>query len=266
MIPNRWAAKSNDGTTRPASATVAAAPGPQNDPVPKAVILDVGGTLWPDRWPATPRDGAERARALRTFEPSLSAEQAGAIVEYLADWNHPATGEQRTVPVVREAIARLLPGSALAPGHVTRAMCLPAKGRVPPFPGAVELLGSLAERGVRVVLASNVAWRSGEDQYRDLEDLGVRAFVSACITSLDVGWRKPDPRFFTAVLDAAGWPPAQCVMVGDSETNDIVPALQLGMTTIKVAIEADPELPTCADHVCRSLGQVATVILDLPEG
>ena len=48
------------------------------------------------------------------------------------------------------------------------------------------------------------------------------------VTSLDVGFRKPHPAFFEAVLVEAGCAPAECVMIGNSEPNDIQPAIALG--------------------------------------
>src|SRR2546422_502214 len=72
---------------------------------------------------------------------------------------------------------------------------------------------------------------------RDFEDWELSDSVAAYVPSLDVGWRKPHPAFFDAAAVAAGHPPDQCAMVGDSEANDIVPAHERGMRTVRVAIE-----------------------------
>jgi FMN phosphatase YigB (HAD superfamily) len=141
-------------------------------------------------------------------------------------------------------------------------MCLPAAGRVSPFPGADALLAGLVQRSVRVVVVTNVVWRSAAAQYRDLQSFGLARQVAACVTSLDVGWRKPDRRFFDVALDAAGHPPATCAMVGDSEINDMVPASALGMWPIKVALEGESTSPSVADAVCQTLAGVARVIFD----
>jgi predicted HAD superfamily phosphohydrolase YqeG len=42
---------------------------------------------------------------------------------------------------------------------------------------------------------------------------------------------------FAAALRAARCRPSECVVVGDSEHNDIVPAIARGMRAIRVAIE-----------------------------
>jgi len=48
-----------------------------------AVLVDVGGTLWPDGWPAHPGDGAQRRDQLRAAFPGLGPEQAAACVAEL---------------------------------------------------------------------------------------------------------------------------------------------------------------------------------------
>ena len=228
----------------------------------RAVVLDVGGTLWPDRWPEASSDEGERVAALRQLEPAIREDQAQAIVATLSAWRHPASREQQTLSVVQEAVARAAPKSGINHWNVVRAMCLPAQGKVALFDGARELLHDLAKERVRVVIATNVIWRTATDQYRDLSDAGVDTCVSACVTSLDVGWRKPHRHFFNAVLHAVEYPAAECAMVGDSEVNDIQPARDLGMMTVKVVQEIDRARPSAADDVCESLAGVRAVILD----
>ena len=228
------------------------------------VLFDVGGTLWPDRWPEDASDQAERVAALRLSEPALSDEQTREIVGQLARWHHPPTQRQQTLSVVEAVVARVAPAAQVNPHNVTRAMCLPATGRVEPFDGARELLEMLVEQRIRVVLATNVMWRGAAEQHRDLNDLGLAGYVSACVTSLDVGWRKPHRRFFDALLDTAGRPPTECAMVGDSELNDIVPARDLGLLTVKVATGPNRASSSAATHVCASLHDVGEVILGQP--
>src|SRR5712691_2957985 len=136
-------------------------------------------------------------------------------------------------------------------------MCLPAGARVQPFPGAKELLKGLADRGVRVVVVSNVPWRDVEAHRRDFHDFGLSDCVAAYVSSVDVGWRKPHPAFVAAALLAAGHRPRRCAIVGDSEANDIVPACDRGMLAVRVAIEEPPPTTSVADHVCSSLHEVA---------
>jgi len=50
-------------------------------------------------------------------------------------------------------------------------------------------------------------------------------------------------------------------MIGDSEANDIEPARARGMGAIRVAIASPPPTVTSADHVARSLSDVASIVL-----
>jgi HAD superfamily hydrolase (TIGR01509 family) len=225
-----------------------------------AVLIDVGGTLWPDTWPRQPDDDRERVRRLRAAVPGLSEIEASALVDILGDTDHPVSDRQQTAALVNNAITRVSPGTAIPLEAVQAAMSLPPRGRVQPFPGASELLAGLDQRGIRVVIASNVLWRDGGAYRRDFEDLGLAQPVTAYVSSIDVGWRKPHPAFFAVALSAAGHPPQECAMVGDSETNDMEPAHALGMLTIRVAIEQPLPATTVATHLCGSLGQVAEVL------
>ena len=58
----------------------------------------------------------------------------------------------------------------------------------------------------------------------------------------------------------AGCSPEQCIMVGNSEVNDIEPAKALGMRTVRVCIEEPPPITTRADAVVESLNELAAVL------
>ena len=226
------------------------------------VFVDVGGTLWPNTWPSLPGDDEERATRLHRAVPSLEPNQATAVIAALSTIDHPPTQRQQTELLVRQAIRRVVPGLHPSVKQVIDAMCLPARGRVVPFPAVGELLGGLAGRAVRVVVVSNVLWRDSRAQRRDFEDLGLSDYVADYITSLDVGWRKPHAAFFAAALRAGGYPAVDCAMVGDSEANDIEPARARGMLAIRVAIEEPLPTTSAANHVTDSLAQVTELLLE----
>jgi len=226
----------------------------------RAVLIDVGGTLWPDAWHQQSDDDHERVRRLREATPGLSQAEASRLVEILGDTGHPVADRQQTSDLVSDAIARVKPATPVRLEAVRAAMSVPARGRVQLFPGAKDLLAALDERGLRVVIASNVLWRDAAHYRQDFRDLGLAQHVTAYVTSVDVGWRKPSPAFFAVALAAAGHPPSQCAMVGDSERNDIAPARVLEMLTVRVAIEGPLPATTVATRLCSSLGQVAKVL------
>lgn len=62
---------------------------------------------------------------------------------------------------------------------------------------------------------------------------GLNEFVSDLFISEEVGANKPDPAFFTHVLDRLGNPdPATCLVIGDSLTSDIAGGNAAGMDTV----------------------------------
>jgi len=73
-----------------------------------AVLVDVGGTLWPDRWPAHPGDGAQRRDRLRAAFPGLGPEQAAACAAELdqAGAQLPGTLTQDPGSFIRPALRR----------------------------------------------------------------------------------------------------------------------------------------------------------------
>lgn len=143
---------------------------------------------------------------------------------------------------------------------VIDSMCLPAAGRVDLLPGARELLSGLAAQA-RVVIVSNTLWRRREALRSDFAQLGVAEYVSEYVMSIDVGWRKPHHRIFDAALAAGGAPPEQCILIGDSETNDIQPAHSRGIRTVRVAIEVPNPESSAAANVCASLEEVTDLLL-----
>ena len=225
----------------------------------RAVLVDVGGTLWPDVWPEGSDDDFERVARLRHAVPSMADSDALALVRALA-MPHPVTERQETASMIATALRGLNLRTDVPVSVVAAAMCLPARGRVALFPGAQDLVRGLAQRDLRVVIVSNVVWRDAASQRRDFEELGLSEYVSAYVTSLDVGWRKPHDAFFDAALAASGVPAEQCAMVGDHEANDIVPAHARGMFTLRVAIEQPPPEVSVADHVCESLAEVTRLL------
>jgi HAD superfamily hydrolase (TIGR01549 family) len=53
------------------------------------------------------------------------------------------------------------------------------------------------------------------------------------ITSEEIGFEKPHPKIFEALLSRYSLNPDSCLFVGDSQTNDMAPAQALGMATIQ---------------------------------
>lgn len=230
----------------------------------RAVLLDVGGTLWPGQFRSAEQ---VRAASLTRLHDALHAhpsvdcdrfiERFNASTEELIDNSH----AQITLPAIRGTLRAFgLSEDEDTVRAVCRALCLPAVEHLTPFPGVTELLRTIKDLGLRCVIVSNVGVRWAADYQRDFEALGVAGWIDAIISSLDVGYLKPHPAMFEAAVTAAGCPPEACVMVGNSEQADIEPAVALTMRAIRVCIEEPPPERTAAHACVNSLEEAAGVL------
>jgi len=94
------------------------------------------------------------------------------------------------------------------------------------YPDARACLTPLRKAGLFVGIAGN--------QSRDMRDsmlaLGLDADVIT--TSEHLGFDKPSPKFFEALLAQTGFSARDSAYVGDRVDNDILPARTVGMTTV----------------------------------
>jgi len=96
-------------------------------------------------------------------------------------------------------------------------------------PGAEETLRALHEKGYRLFAASN---SFGHLQRSRLERAGLLDYFEDTYISMDIGYDKPDVRFYEEALRRCGLAPNEVLMVGDSMTTDILGAQQAGLDTV----------------------------------
>ena len=125
------------------------------------------------------------------------------------------------------------------------------------YPNALEALAVLREKGCRLWLLSNAQRVFTE---YELRHLGLGAQLDGIYISSDYGCRKPDPRFFRALLREQALDPAGCLMIGNDRQTDIAGAKAVGLGTLYLhtnltppdQTEADPALlPGIAPKGCR---------------
>jgi FMN phosphatase YigB (HAD superfamily) len=225
-----------------------------------AVLLDVGGTLWPDTLGATlsPAPTLEQLAALLPeIEPAKALAHLRAALT-----DDDASLVQDTHCVLHRSIGALRPGGSgnIDPVAIRRALCQPASTGIHLFAGAVELLVCIRTLGLHSVIVSNVQVRGATEYWRDFADLGVAHCIDAVVTSLDVGYRKPHPAIFGAALRAANCGADSCVMIGNSEIEDIPPAVAMGMRAIRVAIEEPLSGSTAAQATASNLTDVGEIL------
>lgn len=89
-----------------------------------------------------------------------------------------------------------------------------------------------------------------------LQEFRLDSLFSCVVESAAVGVRKPDAHIFLLAIEALGLQPGDVTVVGDSYTNDIVPAHQLGCKTVWLRGEqwsAEDIAYPVADHVIFKL-------------
>lgn len=226
-----------------------------------AILVDVGGTLWSERQVVASREQLEAERMKRLQAAGVSPEQTAVLYSELATRLRGADAlEYLDILSTVEQACVATRVSGVSAEAIRHAMCVPATMLAELFSGARVLLQSIRDRGLRCVLASNGIWRNEADYWDDFRALDLGDLIDAVVSSVDTLWRKPHRRFYKAALQAAAAPAAQCLVVGNSEAKDIVPAADLGMLTVRVAIEEDRPSFSQADVICDSLEQVAAVL------
>mgnify|MGYP006313538545 FL=1 len=94
--------------------------------------------------------------------------------------------------------------------------------------GAFEMLQTLHQRGYKLYAASN---SFGHLQRMRLHLAGVLPFFEGTYISMDIGYDKPDRRFYDFALNDAQLSADEVLMVGDSMTTDIIGAQRVGIDT-----------------------------------
>ena len=125
------------------------------------------------------------------------------------------------------------------------------------YPQVLEALAYLRKKGHRLWLLSNA--QRVFTAY-ELRHLGLGEQLDGIYISSDYGCRKPDVRFFRALIEERKLEPAGCLMIGNDRQTDIAGAQAAGLDTLYMhtnltppdQAEADPSLlPGKAPAGCR---------------
>ena len=125
------------------------------------------------------------------------------------------------------------------------------------YPDVIKSLAHLREKGYRLWLLSNAQRIFTE---YELRHLGLGEQFDGIYLSSDYGCRKPDGRFFRALIEDHGLDPSSCLMIGNDRSTDIAGAAAVGFATLYMHTqltppdqsEADPALlPGIAPENCR---------------
>lgn len=118
------------------------------------------------------------------------------------------------------------------------------------YPHVLEALAALRRNGFRLWLLSNA--QRVFTAY-ELRHLGLREQLDGIYISSDFGCRKPDGRFYRALLEEQKLDPAKCLMIGNDRQTDIAGAKALGMATLYMHTNLTPPDQAEADPVLHPL-------------
>ena len=125
------------------------------------------------------------------------------------------------------------------------------------YPGVLTALQQLRSRGYRLWLLSNA---QRVFTAFELRQLGLENHFDGVYISSDYGFRKPDKRFFRALLEEQQLDVRNCLMIGNDRETDIAGAKNVGLATLYLHSNitplkqrpADPALtPLVAPASCR---------------
>ena len=116
-------------------------------------------------------------------------------------------------------------------------------------PGAEDTLRALQHKGYRLFAASN---SFGHLQRSRLQHAGILHYFEDTYISMDIGYDKPDVRFYEEALRRCGLQAHEVLMVGDSMTTDIIGAQQAGLDAIyfnrrNEAVSYQPSISSLAE-------------------
>ncbi|HOV10774.1 MAG TPA: HAD family hydrolase [Bacteroidales bacterium] len=104
-------------------------------------------------------------------------------------------------------------------------------GKVEWIPGAENLLRTVSKKYITVI-ATNAGASDTVAMIKALRRLGADKYFSNFYSSKELGYEKPDVRFFSIIAEHIGMEPEQCLMTGNLYEKDIVGAKACGMKTV----------------------------------
>lgn len=232
----------------------------------KAVLFDMGGTLW---YLPSPPDEREIFRLegeqVRPLMASWGAEHLDPD-EFLRDlWQQIIQGYRN--PELREPdVLSLIEQSFAANGvQLTRPQCEEFWQRSyvssqhfgwTLFPDVIDTLHSLRSHEIRIAIVTNRPHKSAVFR-RDLAGYKLAQLVNAVVCSADVGYVKPHSAPFERALEMLDIAPGEAVMVGDTLETDINGAKELGLTTVwKTELSEEALMTYEADYAIRDLSDL----------
>lgn len=118
------------------------------------------------------------------------------------------------------------------------------------YPYVTEALQELRQKGFRLWLLSNA--QQIFTAY-ELRHLGLDRAFDGIYLSSDYGCRKPDQRFFRALIEERHLDPTHCLMIGNDRMTDIAGAKEAGFATLYMHTLLTPQDQQAAEPALHPL-------------
>jgi len=222
----------------------------------RAVIFDLFGTLVSNIEPLIYRKRLLEIAFALGAPPEPFIEAWSQFFAHRMDGRIP-DGEAQFEPVLRELGLKISPEACREANESRRAFMLES---LTPKPDAVPCLQSLRAAGLRLALATDCS--SETPELLDRTTLG--SFFAVRAVSASLGMRKPDPAMYQHVLEGLGLSGAECLYVGDGNSEELPGAKRHGMTTVWVD-NGDRQyfqdrFDSAGDHTVQSLSQIPDLV------
>lgn len=130
------------------------------------------------------------------------------------------------------------------------------------IPGAESTLKLLSKNYI-CCIATSASHSSTHDMIAALKMVGADRYFRNFFSSGDLGYSKPDPRFFKIISEKLGVEPKNCIVIGNLYEKDIVGAKQIGMKTILFNEKREEGNFILADAVIFDMLSLYDVVNDL---
>jgi putative hydrolase of the HAD superfamily len=221
--------------------------------MPKRILFDIDDTLFPTtEFAELARRNAIRAMiemGMRKSENELHAMLMAIIAEKGS--NYPNHFNVLCARLKEKRPARFV-AAAVGAYHNT-------KTSIQPFPAVPSTLLSLREAGHKIYVATN---GEATKQWDKLIRLQIALFFEDVFVSEELGEEK-GPSFFRKVVKRLGAKPGDCVMVGDREDADIIPAKAVGMHTIRMKTGRHAAAKSSAEFQANDFRDIPKIIKGL---
>jgi HAD superfamily hydrolase (TIGR01549 family) len=244
---------------------------------PRAVLFDIGSTLWssPAEDPGALFDCYTRGRdALLRVLPDVPPVEAliDVVEHYFAEWEDVwrLEPERMQQPPTAEYVATALRKLDLEPPPEALAtftdelleVSVGTARALPQEAGMREALADLKALGVRLGCVSN-AFMGAATLNRIMAERGLGEHLELTVSSCNFGWRKPHPSIYQEALRLIGVAANEAVYVGDRLDADVQGPAAIGMKTVlthQYRQEDPSKSPVKPDAVITHLSDLPGVI------